>query len=231
MKKMKTLSESILAELNRSTKLESFSYNINDMVKAVTDYYTEKTGSNIVNSSKAHTSSGGLSESDYVRVIFNDGTIMVFYKGGMHSNLKIYKDGDDSYYQFELYESSYKETLDRYINGDEPTEGLHSFDKGKPPYSDVFALQDVIDNKGDIVIELDKSGNNKDEIIKMFNKLPDDFPVIITSGLWNSIRNGTLKTKEQLGNINFNNIYGGKDEFIIYDNLVYLKFVGGNELY
>ncbi len=229
---MKNISEKILKELSKTSLLETIGYCEPETIDAVTSYYMDVTGASITNEAKAHTTGGGYSHQSYTKVTFDDGTIMIFRDGGSHIELNIYREGEDYYIDFEIWEKDYKEDIDTFINGGKPKGSyLISFKGRNHPLDSTFNLQNAVDNKGNLVMSLEKSGDNKEEMIKMFNELPNDFPVVTCSGLWNSMVDGRLTTKGQVKDLDFSEIYGGKDEFEIYDNLVYIKTVSGSEMF
>lgn len=219
------LNESILRNLK-----ETIGYAEEETINAVTTFYSNETGASVENVKKSHTTGGGLSHLYYTKVTFSDDTIMVFLDNMTHIKLDIYKKDEPYLYEFEIWEKDFSEQIREFIAGEKPS-GSYKFPTDK--YNDsIFDLQDAIDNKGDIVIELEKSGDNKDEVFSMLDSLPDDMPLIEVSGLWNGMNDGTLTTVGKVKNsIDKNSIYGGKDTLVIYDNLVYLKYVSGSDMW
>lgn len=219
--KRTNLSESIITKLN-----ETIGYAEEETINALTDYYTTQTGSPVSDIRKTGNTGGGLSHHRLTKVTFGDGTVMAFIKKSSDIDLEIYNTKRDNVkYCIDIWDSTYKEDLDAFIAGKQP-EGSHKFPLSSDDYvNEMFRLQDAIDQKGDIVVELENSGNNKQDMLKLFDSLPDDFPAILVEGLWNTMHDGKLMTVKQLKEwLNKYNVtmYGGRDKFVIYDNLVYL---------
>lgn len=232
---MKTLSESILNEINNSILTETIGYAQEETINALTSYYMEQTGATIIDKKKTHTTGGGYNNVDYIKVVFDNDAVMVFQDNG-HIKVKLYMIGDDYYYDFEIWEKYYKKQLDQFINGEKPEGSYKIYTKrgyeGHPEKA--FDIQDAIDNKGKLIVELEKDGDNKEEVFKKVESLSDDGPAILVSGLWNTMNDGKLTTvkkiKEYIDKYG-NDIYGGKDELQVYENLVYLHTVSGSEMF
>lgn len=217
------LYESIKLKLN-----ETVGYATEETISAVTEYYSKLTGASVMSRKETHTTGGGYSHMYYYKVLFNDDTEMVFLDNRSHMALEIHNPhiSGDYTYKFDIWEKDYKDDLTKFVNGENP--GGYRF---RHEDNELFDLQDAIDNKGALVMELQDNGDNKEDMINKFNSLPDDFPVITCSGLWNSMNDGRLTTKGNIKDWDFSSIYGGKDEFEIYDNLVFIKTVSGSEMF
>lgn len=205
---------------------EEVGYNKEETVDAVTKYYTEKTGAKVTKRNETHNTGGGLSHSSYTRVTFDDQTVMTFIDNRSHVQLEIYNGNKSEYeYQFDVWNSRYKSDIDKFINGENPS-GYRFKHSDTSSTSQQFTMQDAIDNKGDVILELQDSGDNKEQMFEHLNKLPEDTPAIKVEGMWNTMNDGTLMTvgklKQWLDRYHVS-VYGGRDTFVIYENLVYLK--------
>lgn len=200
---------------------ESVGYNLEQTINECTYYYVSNTGSSVKSEQRAHTTGGGLSHSNYVKILFDDGTSMLFFDS--YSRIKLGISSGGSMYEFDVYESDYKEKIQEFITTGH-VEG--SYKVNSHYMDDTFTKQTVIDNKGNLVLKMERDGTNKEEILDKINTLPDDFPVIQVSGLWNTMNDGHLMTLKELRDyIDKYHVhyYGGRDDLELYDNLLYAK--------
>ena len=204
-------------------------YNIDTTMNVLSNYYRDKTGADIVDIKKAHKSGGGLSHTDYRRVQFSDGITMTFTTTSSNVRVVIRDPNEDTGYGFEVRKDNFADKINEFIEDgyiDNSQRSSFSY------LNDTFDLSDAIENKGNEVLVLQNSGDNKEELIDRINKLNDDFPAIVVSGLWNGMSDGKLTDAKHIKDfLNKNTIYGGRDNLALYDNLVYLKTVSGSEMW